>query len=57
MKDSLDVREMRTLIGDEKSEWRRATSCAPQGQTLVAILFLVYVNDVPEGLCSYINIR
>ena len=46
---------MRRAVKDEKSEWREVKSGVPQGSVL-AIMFLVYVNDMTEGVNSYISL-
>ena len=47
---------MRTVVTDEKSEWKEIKSGVPQRSVLAPILLLIYVNDMPEGVSSYISV-
>ncbi len=46
---------MRTVIRKSKSNWREVTSGVPQGSVLAPIMFAIYINDMAEGVTSYMN--
>ena len=56
MEDYLKEREMRTVVRDEKSECRKVKCGVPQGLVVAPILLLVYMNDMTEGVSSYISL-
>ncbi len=56
IREFLTNRKMRVRVTGEFSEWNRVTSGVPQGSVLSPILFVLYVNDIPEGVRSLIKL-
>ena len=44
----LENRRQRVILGNTVSSWRTVTSGVPQGSILGPVLFLIYVNDLPD---------
>ena len=48
-------RNQRVVINSAKSEWVPVTSGIPQGSVLRPVLFIIYVNDLPDIIHSSIQ--
>ena len=56
LKNYLGNQEQKVALNDQTSEWRKVMSGIPQGSVLGQILFLIYINDLPDGIDSLCKI-
>ena len=52
----LEGRTMRVVINGKVSRWRKIESGVPQGAVLAPLLFLIYVNELPDWMKSEIKL-
>ena len=50
--DFLALRKQRMVLNGQLSSWSNIESGVPQGSILDLLLFLIYVNDLSEGLAT-----
>ena len=52
----LDGRLQRVVIDGKASEWLKVTSGVPQGSIIGLLLFLVFINDMPDVISDFITL-
>ena len=56
VRDFLSDRRQRVMLNGGSSDWRNVVSGVPQGSVLGPVLFIIYVNDMPDQLRKFCKI-
>ena len=53
VEDFLNESRQRVVLNGKYSSWKKVTSGVPEGSVLGPVLFIIYVNDMPDSLNSF----
>ena len=56
LENYLHKREQRVVLNGQTSNWASINAGVPQGSVLGPLLFLIYINDLPDGIKSNVKL-
>ena len=56
IKNFLSNRFQRIVLNGQTSEWEKITAGVPQGSILGLLFFLIYINDLTDGISSVVKL-
>ena len=56
LKSYLKDRQQQVLLNGQTSSWKNILAGVPQGSVLRSLFFLIYINDLPDGVTSFCKI-